>query len=98
MGVMRSKLVTKFIMSVVMVGVLRIYGLIIAVIISIGINPKAKLYFLFDGYTHLTSSLTCGLTGLTVGRSIDIVDNAGVSSTIVSFLAVTREADYIMPF
>ncbi|KAI4366336.1 hypothetical protein MLD38_022223 [Melastoma candidum] len=32
-----------------------IYGLIIAVIISTGINPKAKSYYLFDVYAHLSS-------------------------------------------
>jgi len=48
-GVMRSELVMKSIVPVVMVGVLGIYGLIIVVIITIGINPKAKSYYLFDG-------------------------------------------------
>ncbi|KAJ0636104.1 putative V-ATPase proteolipid subunit, F/V-ATP synthase subunit C superfamily [Helianthus annuus] len=50
MGVMRPELVMKSIVPVVMAGVLGIYGLIIAVIISTGINPKAKSYYLFDGY------------------------------------------------
>ncbi|KAL5726375.1 V-type proton ATPase 16 kDa proteolipid subunit [Ranunculus cassubicifolius] len=48
MGVMRPELVMKSIVPVVMAGVLGIYGLIIAVIISTGINPKAKSYYLFD--------------------------------------------------
>jgi F0F1-type ATP synthase membrane subunit c/vacuolar-type H+-ATPase subunit K len=39
MGVMRPELVMKSIVPVVMAGVLGIYGLIIAVIISTGINP-----------------------------------------------------------
>uniref|UniRef100_A0A5B6ZVL0 V-type proton ATPase proteolipid subunit n=1 Tax=Davidia involucrata TaxID=16924 RepID=A0A5B6ZVL0_DAVIN len=55
MGVMRPELVMKSIVPVVMAGVLGIYGLIIAVIISTGINPKAKSYYLFDGYAHLSS-------------------------------------------
>ncbi|CAI9771890.1 unnamed protein product [Fraxinus pennsylvanica] len=49
--------------SMVMAGVLGIYGLIIAVI-GTRINPKAKSYYLFDGYAHLFSSLACGLAGL----------------------------------
>ncbi|KAI4339917.1 hypothetical protein MLD38_024802 [Melastoma candidum] len=61
MGVMRPELVMKSIVPVVMAGVLGIYGLIIAVIISTGINPKAKSYYLFDGYAHLSSGLACGL-------------------------------------
>ncbi|CAH8258269.1 unnamed protein product [Arabidopsis lyrata] len=62
MGVMRPELVMKSIVPVVMAGVLGIYGLIIAVIISTGINPKAKSYYLFDGYAHLSSGLACGLS------------------------------------
>ncbi|KAE8692638.1 V-type proton ATPase subunit c1 [Hibiscus syriacus] len=68
MGVMRPELVMKSIVPVVMAGVLGIYGLIIAVIISTGINPKAKSYYLFDGYAHLSSGLACGLAGLSAGK------------------------------
>ncbi|KAJ0587774.1 V-type proton ATPase 16 kDa proteolipid subunit [Helianthus annuus] len=76
MGVMRPELVMKSIVPVVMAGVLGIYGLIIAfVIISTGINPKAKSYYLFDGYVHLSS----GLAGLSAGMAIGIVGDAGVS-------------------
>ncbi|KAL9306725.1 putative V-ATPase proteolipid subunit, F/V-ATP synthase subunit C superfamily [Arabidopsis thaliana] len=79
MGVMRPELVMKSIVPVVMAGVLGIYGLIIAVIISTGINPKAKSYYLFDGYAHLSSGLACGLAGLSAGMAIGIVGDAGVS-------------------
>ncbi|CAG7884915.1 unnamed protein product [Brassica rapa] len=48
MGVMRPELVMQSIVPVVMAGVLGIYGLIIAVIISTGINPTAKSYYLFE--------------------------------------------------
>ncbi|KAH1120294.1 hypothetical protein J1N35_003454 [Gossypium stocksii] len=61
-----------------MAGVLGIYGLIIAVIISTGINPKAKSYNLFDGYAHLSSGLACGLARLYAGMAIGIVGDAGV--------------------
>ncbi|KAG5392684.1 hypothetical protein IGI04_022647 [Brassica rapa subsp. trilocularis] len=73
MGVMRPELVMKSIVPVVMAGVLGIYGLIIAVIISTGINPKAKSYYLFDGYAHLSSGLACGLAGLSAGMAIGIL-------------------------
>ncbi|GMY05637.1 V-type proton ATPase 16 kDa proteolipid subunit isoform X3 [Fagus crenata] len=69
----------KSIVPVVMAGVLGIYGLIIAVIISTGINPKAKSYYLFDGYAHLSSGLACGLAELSAGMAIGIVGDAGVS-------------------
>ncbi|KAJ0786023.1 V-type proton ATPase 16 kDa proteolipid subunit [Helianthus annuus] len=48
-GVMRPKLVMKTILPMVMAGGLGIYGLIITVIVSIGITPKAKSYYLFNG-------------------------------------------------
>ncbi|XP_055803712.1 V-type proton ATPase 16 kDa proteolipid subunit-like isoform X2 [Solanum dulcamara] len=79
MGVMRPELVMKSIVPIVMAGVLGIYGLIIAVIISTGINPKTKSYYLFDGYAHLSSGLACGLAGLSAGMAIGIVGDAGVS-------------------
>ncbi|CAL9197770.1 unnamed protein product [Musa hybrid cultivar] len=87
MGVMRPELVMKSIVPVVMAGVLGIYGLIIAVIISTGINPKAKSYYLFDGYAHLSSGLACGLAGLSAGMAIGIVGDAGVRVYIFSSLS-----------
>ncbi|GAB4819232.1 hypothetical protein N2152v2_006278 [Parachlorella kessleri] len=79
MGVMRPELVMKSIVPVVMAGVLGIYGLIIAVIISTGINQTAdKAYYLFDGYAHFASGLACGLAGLGAGMAIGIVGDAGV--------------------
>uniref|UniRef100_A0A061RGN6 V-type proton ATPase proteolipid subunit n=2 Tax=Tetraselmis sp. GSL018 TaxID=582737 RepID=A0A061RGN6_9CHLO len=75
MGVMRPELVMKSIVPVVMAGVLGIYGLIIAVIISTGIGAG---YTLFDGYAHLASGLACGLAGLAAGMAIGIVGDAGV--------------------
>ena len=57
MHVMSSEIVLKSIVLVIMAGVfLGIYGLIIVVIISTGTNPKAKSYFLFNGYP---SCLAC---------------------------------------
>ena len=78
MGVMRPELVMKSIVPVVMAGVLGIYGLIIAVIISTQINPRSKAYYSFDGYAHFASGLSCGLAGLSAGMAIGIVGDAGV--------------------
>ncbi|KAG6489521.1 hypothetical protein ZIOFF_050794 [Zingiber officinale] len=94
MGVMRPELVMKSIVPVVMAGVLGIYGLIIAVIISTGINPKAKSYYLFDGYAHLSSGLACGLAGLSAGMAIGIVGDAGVRGSLAA-LAIHRHAPII---
>ncbi|CAL9048712.1 unnamed protein product [Musa banksii] len=95
MGVMRPELVMKSIVPVVMAGVLGIYGLIIAVIISTGINPKAKSYYLFDGYAHLSSGLACGLAGLSAGMAIGIVGDAGVR---YYFFRMTRKLFFFVYF
>jgi V-type H+-transporting ATPase proteolipid subunit len=99
MGVMRPELVMKSIVPVVMAGVLGIYGLIIAVIISTGINPKSKPYYVFDGYAHLSSGLSCGLAGLSAGMAIGIVGDAGVRfvplplpSTLLILFLIFRQA------
>jgi V-type H+-transporting ATPase proteolipid subunit len=76
MGVMRPELVMKSVIAPVMAGVLGIYGLIIAVIISTNITPTG--YTLFQGYAHLSSGLACGLSGLAAGMAIGIIGDAGV--------------------
>ncbi len=76
MGVMRPELVMKSVIAPVMAGVLGIYGLIIAVIISTNITPSG--YTLFQGYAHLSSGLACGLSGLAAGMAIGIIGDAGV--------------------
>ncbi|KAK1603110.1 hypothetical protein QYE76_016352 [Lolium multiflorum] len=80
MGVMRTELVMKSIVPVVMVGALGIYGIIIT-----GINPKDKPHFLFDGYAHLFS----GLMGLTAGMAVGIVDGAGVGGQDDDYLIIS---------
>ncbi|KAL6526046.1 V-type proton ATPase subunit c1 [Orobanche hederae] len=60
---MRPKLVMKSAVPVVMAGFRGIWNDLMSVIISTGINPKAKSYYLFDGYAHLSSGFACGLAG-----------------------------------
>lgn len=57
------------------IGVLGIYGLIIAVILIQGVKPP---YSSFSGYAHLSAGLSCGLSGLGAGLAIGIVGDAGV--------------------
>merc|ERR1711871_1101487 len=76
MGVMRPDLVMRAIIPVVMAGVIGIYGLIIAVIISSSV--KAGAYPLFNGFAHLAGGLPGGLSGLAAGMAIGIVGDAGV--------------------
>merc|ERR1712038_659173 len=76
MGVVRPELVIKSIVPVVMAGVLGIYGLVIAVIISTGIPDTG--YCMHGGYAHLAAGLCCGLSSLAAGMAIGIVGDAGV--------------------
>merc|ERR1719191_754578 len=77
MGVMRPDLIMRSIISVVMAGVLGIYGLITAVIINEKLNTPAS-YSAFSGYTHLAAGLTVGFSSLAAGMAIGIVGDAGV--------------------
>jgi len=80
MGVMRPELVMRSIIPVVMAGVIGIYGLIIAVIIGTKIPPTGS-YNDYDGFAHLGSGLSVGLSGLAAGMTIGIVGDAGVRAT-----------------
>jgi len=77
MGVMRPDLVMRAIIPVVMAGVLGIYGLIAAFIITNKIG-KPDEYPEFAGYAHLGGGLTVGLSSLASGLAIGIVGDAGV--------------------
>jgi V-type H+-transporting ATPase proteolipid subunit len=79
MGVMRPELVMRSIIPVVMAGVIGIYGLIIAVIISSSVKPDN--YSSYKGFAHLGSGLSVGLSGLAAGMAIGIVGDAGVRAT-----------------
>jgi len=80
MGVMKPELVMRSIIPVVMAGVIGIYGLIIAVIISSSVKADAS-YTSFKGFAHLGSGLSVGLSGLAAGMAIGIVGDAGVRAT-----------------
>jgi len=76
MGTINSEAVMKNIIPVVMAGVLGIYGLIIAVILTQQV--KSTGYSAFTGYAHLAAGLSCGLSGMGAGFAIGIVGDAGV--------------------
>jgi len=75
MGTSNPEAVMKNIIPVVMAGVLGIYGLIIAVILT---QQVKGLYSAFQGYAHMAAGLACGLSGMGAGFAIGIVGDAGV--------------------
>jgi len=83
MAVMRPELIMKSIIPVVMAGILGIYGLVVAAIISgyLSEGGKPDGYKLFSGFIHLGAGLSVGLSGLAAGFAIGIVGDAGVRGT-----------------
>lgn len=66
---------------VVMSGIIAVYALVIAVLITSDMEPPpAKNYSLFTGFMHLASGMSVGLAGLAAGYAIGIVGDMGVRS------------------
>merc|ERR1712183_575826 len=68
----------KSVVPVVMAGIIAIYGVVIAVLISQGIEQGMTLY---TAFLHLGAGLSVGLSGLAAGFAIGIVGDAGVRGT-----------------
>ncbi|XP_022230573.1 V-type proton ATPase 16 kDa proteolipid subunit-like [Drosophila obscura] len=79
-AVMRPELIMKSIIPVVMAGIIAIYGLVVAVLIS-GVLDTSETYSLAKGYVHLASGLSVGMTGLAAGYAVGIVGDEGVRHT-----------------
>lgn len=80
MSVMRPELIMKSIIPVVMAGIIAIYGLVVAILIT-GALGTPSAYSLYKGFVHLGSGLSVGLAGLAAGIAIGIVGDAGVRGT-----------------
>lgn len=82
MGVSYPKGVIKNIVPIVMAGVLGIYGLIVAVIITQSISTpsadKTTTYSVFNGWAHLAAGLCCGCSCLAAGGTIGVIGDVGV--------------------
>jgi len=78
MSVMRPDLIMKSVVPVVMAGIIAIYGVVIAVLISQNISSEMTLY---TAFLHLGAGLSVGLSGLAAGFAIGIVGDTGVRGT-----------------
>lgn len=81
MSVMRPELIMKSIIPVVMAGIIAIYGLVIAVLISSKVKAANEGYSAFGGFLHLGAGLAVGFSGLAAGFAVGIVGDAGVRGT-----------------
>lgn len=66
------------IIPVIMAGIIAIYGLVVAVLIS---NDLSQHMALYSGFIQLGAGLSVGLAGLAAGFAIGIVGDAGVRGT-----------------
>jgi len=80
-GTFRPDLIMKSLIPVVMAGIIAVYSLVIAVLLSSDINPPpGERYSLYSGSMHLAAGLSVGLTGLAAGYAIGVVGDMGVRS------------------
>ena len=85
MGVMYPEAVMKNIIPVVMAGVIGIYGLIVAVIISLNISPPVNFdgVFMINVYTWeagiraFAAGLSIGVSGLVGGYANGVIGDQG---------------------
>lgn len=78
MAVLRPELIMKSVVPVVMAGIIAIYGLVVAVLIS---QNMTKDYTVEKSLKHLGAGLAVGLSGLASGYAIGIVGDADVRGT-----------------
>jgi len=78
MSIMRPELIMKSVVPVVMAGIVAIYGVVIAVLITQKMSATMTAYAAF---LHLGAGLSVGLSGLAAGFAIGIVGDAGVRGT-----------------
>merc|ERR1712043_73062 len=76
LGIGHPQLIMRGIVPVVMAGILGIYGLIVAVIVSSGL--KASNYTNAAGYIHLGAGLAAGMAALAAGMAIGVVGDSCV--------------------
>lgn len=76
-GLYDPSLIMRSLIPVVMSGILSVYGLVVAVLISGSMSPTTE-YSLFNGFMHMTCGLAVGFACLSSGYAIGIVGDEGV--------------------
>ncbi|QRW20396.1 ATP synthase subunit C [Rhizoctonia solani] len=97
LGTFRPELIMKSLIPVVMSGIIAVYGLVVAVLISNALDPKVP-YPLFSGFIHLGAGLACGFTGLSAGYAIGIVGDSCVRAYVheSKVVGIVREVRLIV--
>lgn len=75
-GPYKPELITRSLLSVVMSGILAVYGLVVSVLVSSDLTPDSS-YSLYKGFMHLGCGLTVGFASLAAGYAIGMVGDEG---------------------
>lgn len=78
MAIMKPDMIMKSVLPVVMAGIIAIYGVVVAVLIS---QAAGDIKVAKSGFMHFGAGLSVGLSGLAAGFAIGIVGDAGVRGT-----------------
>lgn len=84
MGINHPGGIIKNLVAIIMAGVLGIYGLIVAIIISGGVSsPKneSNNYSEYTGWAHLAAGLCCGFSCLAAGYATGVAGEYGIKAT-----------------
>jgi len=85
MAIMKPDMIMKSVVPVVMAGILGIYGVVVAVLISqsaaTNLKSTSRIEGIRVGFMHFGAGLAVGLSGLAAGFTIGIVGDAGVRGT-----------------
>jgi V-type H+-transporting ATPase proteolipid subunit len=78
MAIMKPELIMRSVIPVVMAGIIAIYGVVVAVLIT---NTITKAEDMSRDFVNLGAGLSVGLSGLAAGMAIGIVGDSGVRGT-----------------
>merc|ERR1719192_2322480 len=78
MAIMKPERIMKSVIPIIMAGIVAIYGVVVAVLISGKIGTATSIK---DDFVNLGAGLAVGLSGLSAGMAIGIVGDAGVRGT-----------------
>jgi len=78
MAILKPERIMKSVIPIIMAGIVAIYGVVVAVLISGRIKDADSIA---DDFTNLGAGLAVGLSGLSAGMAIGIVGDAGVRGT-----------------
>jgi len=78
MAIMKPELIMRSVIPVVMAGIIAIYGVVVAVLITNSITQAETMQ---KDFVNLGAGLSVGLSGLAAGMAIGIVGDAGVRGT-----------------